>query len=116
MSHAALHSRRTRLGISTEFPEGNRGESVQSRRPGSASLLKIREESACLPASQAVCELIQISASAARAAHTASMHETPLFNADLLRRYDRPGPRYTSYPTAPNFGPHFDETMLREYI
>jgi oxygen-independent coproporphyrinogen-3 oxidase len=78
--------------------------------------LKIREESACLPASQAVCELIQISASAARAAHTASMHETPLFNADLLRRYDRPGPRYTSYPTAPNFGPHFDETMLREYI
>ncbi len=25
------------------------------------------------------------------------------FDADLLRRYDRPGPRYTSYPTAPNF-------------
>lgn len=23
---------------------------------------------------------------------------------DLLQRYDRPGPRYTSYPTAPNFG------------
>jgi oxygen-independent coproporphyrinogen-3 oxidase len=35
---------------------------------------------------------------------------------DLLRRYDRPGPRYTSYPTAPQFGPHFKEEMLREYI
>ena len=27
------------------------------------------------------------------------------FDADLLRRYDRPGPRYTSYPTAPQFSP-----------
>ena len=27
------------------------------------------------------------------------------FDADLLRRYDRPGPRYTSYPTAPRFTP-----------
>ena len=35
---------------------------------------------------------------------------------DLLRRYDQPGPRYTSYPTAPHFGPHFQEAMLREYI
>jgi oxygen-independent coproporphyrinogen III oxidase len=34
----------------------------------------------------------------------------------LLRRYDQPGPRYTSYPTAPQFGPHFQEAMLREYI
>ena len=25
------------------------------------------------------------------------------FDAELLRRYDRPGPRYTSYPTAPHF-------------
>ena len=25
------------------------------------------------------------------------------FDAELLRRHDRPGPRYTSYPTAPNF-------------
>ena len=24
---------------------------------------------------------------------------------ELLARYDRPGPRYTSYPTAPHFGP-----------
>jgi oxygen-independent coproporphyrinogen-3 oxidase len=36
------------------------------------------------------------------------------FNADLLRRYDRPGPRYTSYPTAPQFHPDFGERQLRE--
>jgi oxygen-independent coproporphyrinogen III oxidase len=29
-------------------------------------------------------------------------------SADLLRRYDRPGPRYTSYPTAVEFTPVFD--------
>ena len=28
---------------------------------------------------------------------------------DLLRRYDRPGPRYTSYPTAVEFHEGFDE-------
>jgi oxygen-independent coproporphyrinogen-3 oxidase len=33
-----------------------------------------------------------------------------------LRRYDKPGPRYTSYPTAPHFGPLFTEAMQREYI
>ena len=36
------------------------------------------------------------------------------FDAELLRRYDRPGPRYTSYPTAPQFQPSFDERALRE--
>jgi oxygen-independent coproporphyrinogen-3 oxidase len=35
------------------------------------------------------------------------------FSADLLRRYDRPGPRYTSYPTAPQFHPGFGENELR---
>jgi oxygen-independent coproporphyrinogen-3 oxidase len=39
-----------------------------------------------------------------------------LFDADLLRRYDRPGPRYTSYPTAPQFGADFDEAALRDSI
>jgi oxygen-independent coproporphyrinogen-3 oxidase len=29
-------------------------------------------------------------------------------SAELLRRYDRPGPRYTSYPTAVEFTPEFD--------
>ena len=37
------------------------------------------------------------------------------FDVDLLRRYDRPGPRYTSYPTAPQFGPDFNETAIREH-
>ena len=27
---------------------------------------------------------------------------------DLIRKYDRPGPRYTSYPTAPHFSPSFE--------
>ena len=36
-----------------------------------------------------------------------------LFDPDLLRRYDTPGPRYTSYPTAPQFSPGFDESDLR---
>ena len=31
-------------------------------------------------------------------------------NPDLLRRYDKPGPRYTSYPTVPHFTPEFGTT------
>ena len=37
------------------------------------------------------------------------------FDAELLRRYDRPGPRYTSYPTAPQFTGTFGEAQIREY-
>lgn len=37
------------------------------------------------------------------------------FDADLLKRYDRPGPRYTSYPTAPQFTGEFGEAQMREY-
>lgn len=36
------------------------------------------------------------------------------FDPELLRRYDRPGPRYTSYPTAPQFAAGFGEVELRE--
>ena len=32
------------------------------------------------------------------------------FDAELLGRYDQPGPRYTSYPTAPAFHAGFDAT------
>ena len=39
---------------------------------------------------------------------------TPLFDPELLRRYDLPGPRYTSYPTAPQFSSSFREADLRE--
>ncbi len=39
---------------------------------------------------------------------------TLTFDPDLLRRYDRPGPRYTSYPTAPQFHAGFGEAELRD--
>ena len=35
---------------------------------------------------------------------------------ELLEKYDRPGPRYTSYPTAPHFSPEFDETAYRDRL
>ncbi|WP_024888872.1 oxygen-independent coproporphyrinogen III oxidase [Luteimonas huabeiensis] len=38
---------------------------------------------------------------------------SPVLDPDLLRRYDRPGPRYTSYPTAPQFSTAFREDALR---
>ncbi len=41
------------------------------------------------------------------------MSAIPAFDAELLRRYDRPGPRYTSYPTAPQFSSAFGEAQLR---
>lgn len=42
------------------------------------------------------------------------MTAIPPFDADLLRRYDRPGPRYTSYPTAPQFSESFKDADLVE--
>lgn len=41
---------------------------------------------------------------------------SPRFDAELLARHDRPGPRYTSYPTAPQFSPDFGEGDLRAAI
>ncbi|MCC7635594.1 oxygen-independent coproporphyrinogen III oxidase [Stenotrophomonas rhizophila] len=35
------------------------------------------------------------------------------FDPELLRRHDRPGPRYTSYPAAPHFHDGFGEAQLR---
>jgi len=40
--------------------------------------------------------------------------DTMAFDPELLRRYDRPGPRYTSYPTAPQFHSGFGEAELRD--
>ena len=40
--------------------------------------------------------------------------EMASLTADLLRRYDRAGPRYTSYPAAPHFSAAFDERALRD--
>ncbi len=41
------------------------------------------------------------------------MQSPLLFDADLIRRYDRAGPRYTSYPTAVQFHDGFDEAQYR---
>src|SRR5690242_17554909 len=35
---------------------------------------------------------------------------------ELLQRYDRAGPRYTSYPAAPQFTPAFTEARLRTIV
>lgn len=34
----------------------------------------------------------------------------------LVEKYDRPGPRYTSYPTVPHWSDKFTETMQREVL
>ena len=34
----------------------------------------------------------------------------------LIRRYDKPGPRYTSYPTAVEFSDHFDQAAYRTQL
>ena len=41
-----------------------------------------------------------------------------MFNIDLnkIRKYDRPGPRYTSYPTAPQFNENFKHDQYLEEI
>lgn len=37
-----------------------------------------------------------------------------LWDLELIRRYDLSGPRYTSYPTAPQFQQYFSEDTLRQ--
>jgi oxygen-independent coproporphyrinogen III oxidase len=44
------------------------------------------------------------------------MNTIPAFDAELLRRYDQRGPRYTSYPAAPQFQPGFREADFREVV
>jgi len=36
--------------------------------------------------------------------------------ADLIRKYDRPGPRYTSYPTAPEWSPEFGAARYLDHL
>ena len=43
------------------------------------------------------------------------MQQTTIFDIELIRRYNKAGPRYTSYPTAVQFHNGFDETIYREY-
>jgi oxygen-independent coproporphyrinogen-3 oxidase len=40
----------------------------------------------------------------------------PAGTAALIRRYDRPGPRYTSYPTALEFREDFDDSVYRQRL
>ncbi len=37
-------------------------------------------------------------------------------NLDLLSRYGKPGPRYTSYPTAPHFEPESSVAAFRRFV
>ena len=39
-----------------------------------------------------------------------------VFDAELVARYDIRGPRYTSYPTAPQFHDRFTEQDLRAIV
>src|SRR5262245_39137549 len=57
-------------------------------------------------------ELIHVRARAASHLNTGAMNTDITFDPDVLRRYDRPGPRYTSYPTAPQFA---DDSGEREF-
>ncbi|HKE95446.1 MAG TPA: hypothetical protein VKB34_14125, partial [Povalibacter sp.] len=44
------------------------------------------------------------------------MNASMTFDPGLLQRYDKAGPRYTSYPTAVQFNTAFNESTLREQI
>ncbi len=47
--------------------------------------------------------------------HTATVSAQIEFDGDLLQRYDRSGPRYTSYPTALEFDGAFDASRYRHH-
>ena len=47
---------------------------------------------------------------------THQLPDDPNLIGALLRRYDRPGPRYTSYPTAPHFRSGFARAQLEQHI
>lgn len=59
--------------------------------------------------------MILIKAKFAVSAQHAAMN-TYAFDPDLLRRYDQPGPRYTSYPAAPQFQEGYGEAALRQQV
>ncbi len=70
-----------------------------------------------MTASDARCFLIWIKADGDRLQDTAPMSShaprPPRFDAELIARYDVAGPRYTSYPTAPQFHDAFGDADLR---
>ena len=44
------------------------------------------------------------------------MSQETVFDLELIRRYDKSGPRYTSYPTAPQFHDGFGEEAYRAWV
>ena len=42
------------------------------------------------------------------------MNNSLIWDTSLIRRYDQPGPRYTSYPTAVQFSGEFDSNLYRQ--
>jgi len=44
------------------------------------------------------------------------MEQFKEINIEILKKFDKPGPRYTSYPTAPMFSPRFTSKDFREEI
>ena len=44
------------------------------------------------------------------------MSNSDTIDFDVLRKFDKPGPRYTSYPTAPLFSPNFTSTDFTREI
>jgi oxygen-independent coproporphyrinogen III oxidase len=46
----------------------------------------------------------------------ADLWQPPRFDSALIAKYDRPGPRYTSYPTAPWFQDEVGATAYREML
>ncbi|NOQ81439.1 MAG: oxygen-independent coproporphyrinogen III oxidase [Methylophaga sp.] len=44
------------------------------------------------------------------------MEQTVTFDLDLIKRYDKAGPRYTSYPTAVEFNEKFNADSYREQV
>ena len=57
--------------------------------------------------------MIQINAAGGSSVQYAAMSVTVMLNPDLVARYDRSGPRYTSYPPATVFHEGFDEASYR---
>ncbi len=57
--------------------------------------------------------MILIKAHGVQRTHYRRMFADALFDADLIARYDIAGPRYTSYPAAPQFHAGFGEAQLR---
>ena len=43
------------------------------------------------------------------------MPKAPQFREDLIARYDKPGPRFISYPPATEFDDDIGETEYREW-